>query len=101
MPQPSQEFLSVPQAAELLNVAPRTVHNWIKDGTVPYVELPGRGERRAYRIPLQGLIESLSGNYDVRSHLAAQTAQVREARRRRAATPDRATVSAGNRSPEG
>jgi excisionase family DNA binding protein len=101
MPQSSQEFLSVPQAAELLNVAPRTVHNWIKDGTVPYVELPGRGERRAYRIPLHGLIESLSGNYDVRSHLAAQTARAREARRGQAATPNGATLSAGRRSPSG
>jgi excisionase family DNA binding protein len=83
MPRSSQEFLSVPQAAELLNVAPRTVHNWIKDGTVPYIELPGKGERRAYRIPVQGLLTAVSGNYDLRAHLAEQTARAREARRDR------------------
>ncbi len=78
-----QEFMTVPQAAEMLSVSPRTVHNWIKEGTVPYIELPGRGERRAYRIPIEGLAESLSGNYDLRAHLAAQTARVRETRRQR------------------
>jgi excisionase family DNA binding protein len=75
------QFMTVPQAAELLNVAPRTVHNWIKKGTVPYVELPGGDDgRRQYRIPIQALLDTLSGNYDVRAHLAEQTARAREAR---------------------
>jgi len=74
--------MSVPQAAKFLDVSPRTVHNWIKKGHVPYVELPGGvNGRHQYRIPVQGLLESLSGSYDVGAHLAEQTARLREARR--------------------
>jgi excisionase family DNA binding protein len=59
------ELLSTREVAELLNVSPRTVTNWIRSDRVPYVRLPG-GE---YRIPQAGLLESLSGTYDVRAAL--------------------------------
>lgn len=58
-------LLSTREVAELLNVSPRTVTNWIRAEKVPYVRLPG-GE---YRIPQEGLLESLSGTYDVRAAL--------------------------------
>jgi hypothetical protein len=50
----------------MLNVSPRTVLNWIKDGAIPYVELPsGPARRSEYRIPVQALLRSLAGNYDL------------------------------------
>lgn len=53
------KLLSATQAAGLLNVSRRTVLNWIEADKVPYVKLPG-GD---YRIPLSGLLSSLSGTY--------------------------------------
>jgi excisionase family DNA binding protein len=58
-----EQLLSTRQAAELLNVSPRTVTNWIRADKVPYVRLPG-GE---YRLPLEGLLDSLTGTYDMRT----------------------------------
>jgi excisionase family DNA binding protein len=55
------QLLTTQEAAELLRVSPRTVQNWIKRGRVPFLELPG-GE---YRLPLAGLLESLSGTFDL------------------------------------
>jgi excisionase family DNA binding protein len=60
-----ERLLSTRQAAELLNVSPRTVTNWIRADRVPYVRLPG-GE---YRLPVEGLLESLSGTHDLRAQL--------------------------------
>ncbi|HEV2756406.1 MAG TPA: helix-turn-helix domain-containing protein [Actinomycetota bacterium] len=57
------------EASEILNVSRRTVLNWIAKGTVPYVELPTAGEKASYRIPLRGLLNSLSGNYDLAAEL--------------------------------
>ena len=59
------ELLTTRQAAELLHVSPRTVTNWIRADRVPYVRLPG-GE---YRLPLDGLLNSLTGTYDMRPEL--------------------------------
>jgi excisionase family DNA binding protein len=53
------KLLSTTQAATLLNVSRRTILNWIEAGKVPYVRLPG-GD---YRLPLSGLLSSLSGTY--------------------------------------
>jgi excisionase family DNA binding protein len=65
------QLIKVAEAAELLNVSTSTVHNWIKSGTIPYIELPKTDGRRAdYRIPLKGLVASLSGNYDLSADLA-------------------------------
>ena len=58
----AERLLTTRRAAELLNVTPRTVTNWIRADRVPYVRLPG-GE---YRLPLDGLLDSLSGSYDIR-----------------------------------
>jgi excisionase family DNA binding protein len=60
---PRLQLLSAGEAAELLNVSPRTVHTWIEKGAIPYVELPRTGPKRTYRIPLDGLLGSLSGSY--------------------------------------
>jgi excisionase family DNA binding protein len=57
------------EAADLLRVSPHTISNWIKEGRVPYVELPGTDNRKSYRLPLGALIQSLSGNYDLLPHL--------------------------------
>jgi excisionase family DNA binding protein len=59
------QLLSAGQAAELLNVSARTVHTWIEKDAIPYVELPRTGPKRSYRIPLEGLLDSLSGSYDL------------------------------------
>ena len=61
----AERLLTTRRAAELLNVTPRTVTNWIRADRVPYVRLPG-GE---YRLPLDGLLDSLSGTYDIRTPL--------------------------------
>jgi excisionase family DNA binding protein len=53
------KLLSTAEAAELLNVNRRTILNWIEGEKVPYIKLPG-GD---YRIPLAGLLASLSGTY--------------------------------------
>ena len=59
----------------VLRVNRRTVVNWIERGVVPYVELPGRsGGRHRYRIPLEGLLDSLGGNYDLTAELRLCTA---------------------------
>ena len=65
-------LVTTKEAAELLSVSPRTVLNWIQDDAIPYVELPSRGgQRREYRIPLQGLLRSLAGNYDLAGEFTA------------------------------
>ncbi len=62
-------LLSVEEAAELLAVSSSTIRNWINDDAIPYIELPSTGGRRRYRIPLQGLLNTLSGNYDLAATL--------------------------------
>lgn len=57
------QLISAAQAAELLDVSPRTVHTWIQKGSIPYIRLPGI--QASYKIPLHGLLSSLSGNYDL------------------------------------
>lgn len=61
------KLLSTKQAAELLNVSKRTILNWIESERVPYVKLPG-GD---YRIPLAGLLASLSGTYQLDEEIRA------------------------------
>jgi excisionase family DNA binding protein len=63
------QLLTTAEAAELLKVSPRTILNWIGADTIPYVQLPSTGDRNEYRIPLQGLLSSLSGNYDLAGEL--------------------------------
>jgi len=65
------QLLKAQEAAELLNVDVRTVHGWIEKGLIPYIELPGSGLRPSYRIPLQGLLNSLSGTYDLAAEVEA------------------------------
>lgn len=61
------KLISTKEAAALLNVTQRTVTNWIEADKVPYLRLPG-GE---YRLPISGLLASLSGTYDLRAELEA------------------------------
>jgi excisionase family DNA binding protein len=61
------KLLSTTQAADLLNVSRRTILNWIETGKVPYVRLPG-GD---YRLPLSGLLSSLSGTYRLDEEIRA------------------------------
>jgi excisionase family DNA binding protein len=62
-------LVSVEEAAALLSVADTTVRNWIKKDAIPYIVLPGSETRKQYRIPLQALLTSLAGNYDLASDL--------------------------------
>lgn len=71
-------LLTTTQVAARLGVSPRTVTNWIRAERVPYVRLPG-GE---YRIPLDGLLDSLGGTHDLRPELGLEVGD--EARRRAA-----------------
>jgi excisionase family DNA binding protein len=61
------KLLSTKQAADLLNVSRRTILNWIEAERVPYLKLPG-GD---YRIPLSGLLASLSGTYRLDEEIRA------------------------------
>lgn len=74
------QLLKVSEAARLLSVSTSTIHNWIKDETVPYIKLPAAPGRRAdYRLPLAGLIGSLSANYDLTEGLDELVAAARQA----------------------
>lgn len=70
------QLLTVRAVADMLNVTPRTVLAWIEKDAIPFIRLPG-GEKPSYRIPLHGLVESLSGTYD----LAADVEQILEGER--------------------
>jgi excisionase family DNA binding protein len=59
------QLITAKEAAELLNVNVRTIHSWIENDAIPYVSLPSSGGKPSYRIPLHGLLSSLSGNYDL------------------------------------
>jgi excisionase family DNA binding protein len=79
MPPPAKpalraQLLSAGDAAALLNVSVRTIHTWIEKDAIPYVELPRTGPKRSYRIPLHGLLSSLSGSYDLTEDLVGPTA---------------------------
>jgi excisionase family DNA binding protein len=63
------QLLTTSEAAELLKVSSRTILNWIKGERIPYIQLPPNGGRNEYRIPLQGLLSSLSGTYDLAGEL--------------------------------
>ncbi len=60
------QLLTVRQAATMLSVTPRTVHGWIEKESIPFIKLPGSGD---YRIPLHGLVDSLSGNYNLAAEI--------------------------------
>jgi excisionase family DNA binding protein len=64
-------LITVEDAATLLAVSDTTVRNWIARRTIPYIQLPETGARAQYRIPLQGLLSSLGGNYDLAGDLKA------------------------------
>lgn len=75
------QLIKVADAAALLHVSTSTIHNWIKDKAIPYVELPKpAGQTRVeYRIPLKGLVASLAGNYDMSADLAEMVAAAQAA----------------------
>lgn len=59
------QLLRPQEAADLLRVSVRTVQKWIEHDAIPYVQLPSSGTKPSYRIPLQGLLDSLSGTWDL------------------------------------
>lgn len=65
------QLLKAQEAADILNVDVRTIHTWIAKQSIPYLELPTNGTKRSYRIPLQGLLSSLSGTYDLAADIDA------------------------------
>jgi excisionase family DNA binding protein len=54
-------LITTKEAADLLQVSPRTVQSWIDQEAIPYIRLPSVGGRPSYRIPLRGLLNSLRG----------------------------------------
>lgn len=74
------DLLTVPEAGRILRVSDATIRNWIGAGSIPYVELPSTGPaRKQYRIPLQGLLNSLEGTYNLKDALIEQNARMRAA----------------------
>lgn len=64
------KLLTPQEAAKLLNVSSPTILNWIDKGAIPFIQLPAPGgQRRKFRIPLDGLLESLGGSYDITDDL--------------------------------
>jgi excisionase family DNA binding protein len=63
------QLIKPSEAAQILRVHVRTVQTWIEKGAIPYIELPTSGIQPSYRIPLQGLLSSLAGNYDLAGEL--------------------------------
>jgi excisionase family DNA binding protein len=63
------QLITVAEAAQLLSVSTRTVHAWIEKEAIPYIRLPSTGGKPSYRIPLRGLLESLSGTYDLAAEI--------------------------------
>jgi excisionase family DNA binding protein len=59
------QFLTVCEAAALLNVNEQTIQGWIDAESIPYAKLPGG----CYRIPQGALLSSLRGNYDLAAEL--------------------------------
>ena len=59
------QFLTVGEAAALLNVNEQTIRRWIDAESIPYLELPGG----SHRIPQGALLASLRGNYDLAAEL--------------------------------
>jgi excisionase family DNA binding protein len=68
------QLLKPTEVADLLRVSRSTINNWIQEGSIPFIKLPGGN----YRIPLRALMASLSGNYDLGANLAAISATARE-----------------------
>jgi len=84
-------LLTTEQAATLLNVSSKTILNWIGEDRIPYVRLPGGQERAQYRIPLDGLVASLSGTFDLGAALRAgeeHVSSLSSSEVRQRATPD-------------
>lgn len=73
------QLLTVRAAADMLNVTPRTVLGWIEKEAIPFIRLPGGGDKTSYRIPLHGLVDSLSGTYDLAADVEALLASERKA----------------------
>jgi len=66
-------LVTVTEVARLLAVSDETVRKWIAREIIPYIVLPHAtdAKRNEYRIPLQGLLTCLSGNYDLSRDLNA------------------------------
>jgi len=73
------QMITPQEAAAFLNVTSRTVLNWIDQDRIPYIRLPGGTERAQYRIPLSGLVSSLSGTFDLAAALEEGEAHARAA----------------------
>lgn len=59
------QFLTVREAAALLNVDEQTIRGWIDAESIPYMELPSG----SYRIPQSALQVSLRSNYQLATEL--------------------------------
>ena len=97
-------LVSVEEAAALLAVADTTIRNWIKKDAIPYIVLPGGETRKQYRIPLQALLTTLAGNYDLASDVRLLNAAFggeEEAVRQHAVDRDLAERTASRARPRG
>jgi len=66
-PAPPRQFLTVAQAASLVNVSEQTILRWIEAEMVPCVRLPSG----AYRMPQGALLASLEGTDDLAAEISA------------------------------
>lgn len=58
-----KEMLLITEAADLLEVDPRTVKRWMDQGILPYIKLPS-GTRRIYKVHVDRILKEHSdGNY--------------------------------------
>jgi excisionase family DNA binding protein len=55
-----RKILTVPQAAEQLQVSERTVYEWLRDG-----KLPGRKIGKVWRMSEDAIVDFLRGNANV------------------------------------
>lgn len=57
-------MLTTTQVSKILGVSSQTVINWIEEGELPAMKLPGgTGQRRKFRVPLRGLLRILHTNH--------------------------------------
>ena len=62
LPDPTSEYLTVGQAATLLNVHPNTVRRYVDQGLIRCLRFGPRGHRRIFRSDIDQLVSD-QGNY--------------------------------------
>ena len=80
-------LLTVAEACDFLHEKEEVVLGWVQDDKIPYVRLPDE----SLRIPLEGLISSLSSLYDLVGYLREIEAWAEKAQEELGMTPEEFT----------